>query len=219
MAKAKNNFYAVKKGNTVGIFSTWAECHSSIHGCKGAMYKGFVTREEAEEYMNKQESKESKRHLTVDSVFTEIKENEMYSYVDGSNLGDGSKFSYASIVFYKKDGENVKTEVSGVNPNDRFVSFRNVAGELFASVKTVEFAIKLGLDKVYICHDYSGIRHWALGEWKTNNYLSESYKAFFDNALKHIKVEFVKADGHTGDKFNEEADVLAKKELGITKKK
>lgn len=79
----------------------------------------------------------------------------------------------------------------------------------------MNYAIKNKLKKVIIYHDYSGIRHWALGEWKTKNELSKVYKDFFELAMKKIEVQFVKADGHTGDKFNEEADILAKKELGI----
>lgn len=51
MSKRKNNFYAVKKGRTTGIYRTWEACRRSVDGYSGAEYKGFATEWEAEEYM------------------------------------------------------------------------------------------------------------------------------------------------------------------------
>ena len=50
MAK-KAKFYAVKKGNSVGVFETWEECNNSIKGFAGAEYKSFISLEEAEEFV------------------------------------------------------------------------------------------------------------------------------------------------------------------------
>lgn len=46
---AKNKFYVVWHGLTPGIYATWDECKAQVKGCEGAIYKGFPTREEAEE--------------------------------------------------------------------------------------------------------------------------------------------------------------------------
>ncbi len=46
---AKNKFYVVWHGVTPGIYTSWAECKAQVSGCEGAIYKGFSTREEAEE--------------------------------------------------------------------------------------------------------------------------------------------------------------------------
>lgn len=204
------SYYGVKKGNTVGIFDNWNEASASIYKYKGAMYKKFKTLEEAEDYMNSNEAAMSNRYETEEQIFALLKEHEVYAYVDGSNKGDASAFSWGVILFI--NGKKIK--LSGVG-NEKFNSYRNVAGELFASVNAVNYAIKANKKKIIICHDYSGIRHWALGEWKTKNELSKHYKNFFDSALKKIEVQFVKAEGHTGDTFNEEVDKLAKKALGI----
>ena len=42
-------FYVVKNGRKVGIFSTWEECQKQVVGFKGAIYKSFKTKDEAEE--------------------------------------------------------------------------------------------------------------------------------------------------------------------------
>ena len=48
----KKHFYVVKKGRKTGIFKTWNECKAQVIGFKGAVFKGFVTEQEALEYMN-----------------------------------------------------------------------------------------------------------------------------------------------------------------------
>lgn len=203
-------YYAVKKGHNIGIYDNWNECFNSIHKYKGAMYKKFKTLPLAQEYMANNEAKSSKRFETEEEIYSILKPNEVFAYVDGSNLGDASAFSWASILFI--NGE--KEIISGAE-NERFTEYRNVAGELFASVKAVHYAITKKASKITICHDYSGIRHWALGEWKTKNELSKFYKDYFDKIKDKIEIEFIKTEGHTGDKFNEEVDIIAKKALGI----
>ncbi|XP_066918497.1 DNA ligase 1-like [Clytia hemisphaerica] len=42
--------YAVKTGRKKGLFETWEECSEQVNGYKGAEYKGFKTKEEAEKY-------------------------------------------------------------------------------------------------------------------------------------------------------------------------
>lgn len=44
-------YYAVAKGKTVGIFSTWNECQTQVSGFKGAVYKKFPTEAEARAFI------------------------------------------------------------------------------------------------------------------------------------------------------------------------
>jgi ribonuclease HI len=46
MGKAK--FYVVWRGRQAGIFDNWESCNQQVHGVAGAIYKSFLTREEAE---------------------------------------------------------------------------------------------------------------------------------------------------------------------------
>lgn len=45
---AKPKFYTVWKGVCPGVYSSWQDCQQQIKGFKGAMYKSFSTKEEAE---------------------------------------------------------------------------------------------------------------------------------------------------------------------------
>ena len=42
-------FYVVWQGRETGIFTSWEECKPQIEDYKGAQYKSFKTREEAEQ--------------------------------------------------------------------------------------------------------------------------------------------------------------------------
>lgn len=45
---AKEKFYTVWKGVTPGVYDSWTDCQLQIKSFKGALYKSFGTREEAE---------------------------------------------------------------------------------------------------------------------------------------------------------------------------
>jgi len=49
MGKKKPKFYVVWEGYQTGIFTTWADCQAQIKGYRGARYKSFPTRIQAEE--------------------------------------------------------------------------------------------------------------------------------------------------------------------------
>ena len=48
----KRKFYVVWHGDSPGIYTSWADCKQQISGFKGAIYKSFDTREEAERAYN-----------------------------------------------------------------------------------------------------------------------------------------------------------------------
>ena len=44
-------YYAVFSGRSIGIYESWGECRAEVLGFPGALFKKFVTHEEAVEYM------------------------------------------------------------------------------------------------------------------------------------------------------------------------
>lgn len=56
-------FYAIKAGVKPGIYTNWGEASAQVNGFKGAIYKGFETREEAEAFMNGTVAQEKKKTL------------------------------------------------------------------------------------------------------------------------------------------------------------
>ena len=49
--KTEKNYYAVAVGKKIGIFKTWGQCHKQTNRSTGALFAGFITLEEAVEFL------------------------------------------------------------------------------------------------------------------------------------------------------------------------
>ena len=206
----KKNYYVVKEGSKVGLFNNWQECLASVKGYKGAVYKGFETKVEALEWLNGKEGvpTDLSGSIKADGPLDSIGTIDYEVYTDGSFCKGKYSYGYAFI----KDGE-VVYESNGVGEDLEAASMRNVAGELAAVQHAVEKAITLKA-RILIYHDYSGISHWVTGDWQAKNKFTKAYVAFMK--AHHGLYEFRKVDGHSGNRFNDYVDRLAKEALGIS---
>ena len=196
-----SKFYAVAKGlsGIPNIYESWSECQKQTKGFKGAIYKSFPTREQAQNFLDMQlnncktleDSDNSLLTVYVDGSFKEIEGN--YSYGLVAVLNDE--------VFYEENGIG--------NKEPEALALRNVSGELLGAMKAVTYAVKNDFKEINLCYDYQGIECWALGTWDRRGNIPEDYHKFMQHNLKSIKVNFIKIKGHTGVKYNEMADKLA----------
>ncbi len=137
--------------------------------------------------------------------------DELVAYVDGSYNSATKEFSYGVVLLLPDEDLCFSQKM-----DDReLAQMHNVAGEIKGSEAAMRYALEHGYRKVIIHHDYEGIAKWCLGQWKTNKEGTRAYKAFYDSIRGDLKVEFVKVTGHSGDKYNDVADALAKDALGI----
>ncbi len=200
-----NKFYAVKKGKNPGIYESWDECKAQTSGYKGAIFKSFKTRQEAENFIKDDDTK---------SVSIEkLKKGECVAYVDGSFKQSSGEYSYGCVLFYEEKIEKYNKKF----PKSEYSTHRNVSGEVSGSVFAIKKAMELNMQEITIFYDYQGIESWARGMWKTNTSLTQKYKKFIDDVKDKIKINFVKVKGHSNDKYNDMADELAKEALGIKK--
>ena len=208
-------YYSVYRGKsgTPRIFTNWEECKKEVIGCKGAIYKSFKTKVEAEEFLqlNSQGKRIENKNDNVNNKEFSL-DNGLVIYVDGSFSLEKGNYSYGLIAI--DNGKEIYEDYSVGDDSDS-VSLRNVAGEVLGSLKAVEYAIEHNYKEVNIVYDYQGIECWALGTWKRNKVLTQEYHKKMQENMKKIKINFVKVKGHSGDKYNDIADKLAKKALGI----
>lgn len=230
-------YYAVAKGKTPGIYLSWDDCKAQVEHFPGAAYKGFATLQEAEVFIenvtgtkidkgHKQielpvqsenemampEAQETNERLQKKDATSEISTSDhLIAYVDGSY--DHSQLRYAyGCVLVLPEGE---ITLNGSDNLEDYVSMRNVAGEIMGSEQAVLWAIEHGYRKVTIYYDYEGIEKWANNIWKANKPGTQRYKAFIAEKRLEIEIAFQKVAAHTGVKYNEMADQLAKEALGI----
>lgn len=187
-------YYAVRIGRNPGIYHTWDECKRETMGFKGASFKKFSTREDAEAFINEveEEKKES------------AEKDELVVYVDGSYRNKDKSHSYGVYMF------NDEEEYTYSKRFFKDSEMRNVSGEIKGAMRAMEEAVKLGKKKIYLHYDYEGIRSWALGFWKTNKEGTIYYKNFYDSIKNKLEVKFIKVEAHSGVKYNELVDQLAK---------
>ncbi|MGL5380297.1 ribonuclease H1 domain-containing protein [Clostridium sp.] len=204
-------YYSVYRGKSgvPKIFTNWAECKAEVIGCKGAIYKSFGTEKEAIEFLSLMAGGKSSRKSESESA-EDVESNGLIIYVDGSFMVDKGNFSYGLIAL--NDGEVIH-EDSGVGFDKEAIPLRNVSGEVLGAMKAVEFAINNNFKEVTIAFDYQGIECWALGTWKRNNLITSGYHDFMKENMKKIDVRFKKIKGHSGNKYNDIADKLAKNAL------
>ncbi|GAA0101573.1 ribonuclease H family protein [Paraclostridium bifermentans] len=212
---AKRKFYAVHKGNKVGVFNTWDECKKQVDGFKGPVYKSFPTKEEAQHFSKtgKELKGSSNKQVSNKHVpelrFEDYKANpgDIQMYVDGSFMGN--KGGYGLVVV--RDNKVIKEFCGPVELTDGLAS-KNVPGELMATTLATTIAKQLKLPKIYVIYDYMGIEKWARDEWKRNLPLTKQYFEFMQDAFsKGVDITFIKVKAHKGHKFNEIADDLAKR--------
>lgn len=238
-------YYAVQKGRHPGIYENWSDCQREVTGAAGAVFKKFKTRAEAEAFVkadgydlqlpfdepeasapssaaaSKQTAAAPKGPLfhsvsdvTQADVLQELSEveTEALAYVDGSfNISTGV-YGYGGVLLCR-DGSI--RPLQGHGRDETLRTMRNVAGEIHGSMAAIQAAADAGIASITIFYDYMGIEMWANGQWKTNKEGTRTYKAFIEAIRPRIEIRFQKVAAHTGVRFNELVDQLAKASVGI----
>lgn len=197
--------YAVKSGRKTGIFQSWKECEKQVKGYSGAQYKSFTSAADAKSYLKG----------NIDSVQSEnlVNSNDLLVYVDGSYSKAKGAGGYGCVMV---QGDRVIHRVSNsINMNDG-ENLWNVAGEIAGAVEGVSWAIKNKYKKVFLHYDYEGIRSWAEGSWAAKRNLTKEYVETIKELGKLIEIKFVKVKAHSGNEYNDMADLLAKQSLEKT---
>ena len=167
---AKKKFYVVWEGKKRGVFETWKECQKQIEGFKGARYKSFMNRKNAEEAFKKNYEDYIGKNI-VDSILTEeqliiIGEPVLNSIaVDGAcnNKGDSE---------YKGVYTDTETELFIQGP---FKGGSNNIMEFLALVHALAFCKKHKLDLPIYSDSRIAIN------WVRKKYINTSIKKTKDN--------------------------------------
>ena len=203
-------FYAVRVGLTPGIYESWDECKTMVIGYPKAEYKKFATYPEAEQYMGKTPT--TTPTVPDEEYPSEARTPGVYvAYTDGSYNLEDSVAGAGLVLFH----DGIKSTFNDVEHNEEATKMRNVAGEILAAEMAIDMAIAAGASKLIIRHDYTGISEWAELRWKAKNPFTAHYQSKACGARLHLQLVFEHIDAHTGNAYNEEADRLAKKAVGL----
>ena len=210
-------YYAVKKGRKPGVYQSWAECKAMVDGFPGAVYKSFKTREEAVAFAKAATYTGADAAPKMQNAMKKTMQQEdgampsVYAFVDGSYNVATHVYGYGGFLIH--DGQ--KEVLQGSDTDAEMAAMRNVAGEICGSMAAIRKAVELGLPEVTIYYDYMGISKWCTGEWKANKKGTIAYRDYYNKIKTKVNVQFEKVKGHSGDKYNDMADMLAKKACGV----
>lgn len=221
---AKKKYYAVQVGRIPGIYGTWDECKAQTEGVSGAKHKTFSSLEEAERYVRGANDDaldaESTTPLSKDDLNSQVEkavaalaENEIIAFVDGSYDVTQEKSAFGAIIFSHGSNRDILYKAFTKQLGEEFISLRNVAAELEAVKESINWAIQYGKSKISIYYDYEGIEKWADGQWKANKAITKEYVRFIQEKRALLQIEFTKVPAHSGVRFNEEVDAIAKNAL------
>lgn len=198
-------YYAVRNGYHIGIFETWEECQKEVSGFSGAEFKSFSSRSDAEEYLG------VNHQISLFDSAPQTESNTAVAYVDGSYNIETAHYGCGVVLF--TGGEEITFSEEFSDPD--MALMRNVAGEIEGAKLAMQYCRDNNIEEIDIYFDYEGIEKWCTGAWKTNKDGTIAYKRFYDEISKNVKINFIKVKGHSGDKYNDQADKLAKQAVGI----
>lgn len=194
-------FYAVKEGKKKGVYLTWDECKEQVNGYSGAVYKSFSSLEEAQSFLE-------------DIKVSSMNDYGILAYVDGSYNVKTKEYGYGCVIL---EGQKVIAKFNGKGSEVELASMRNVSGEILGCLAALNYAIEHHYQQICIYYDYEGIEKWANGMWKANKKATKEYANTVFQLKEKIDIHFIKVLAHSGDVYNEMADTLAKKAVGIKK--
>ncbi|MBQ9437367.1 MAG: reverse transcriptase-like protein [Lachnospiraceae bacterium] len=131
------------------------------------------------------------------------------AYVDGSFSDEEKAFASGAVILF--DGKEFQFSERRTDAN--LISMRNVAGEIVAAWRAMKYCLDNGIEELELYHDYEGVAAWCTGRWKTNKEGTKAYRNYYLRIKEKLKVRFIKVKGHSGDKYNDLADKLAKEAL------
>lgn len=149
-----------------------------------------------------------------------------FAYVDGSYSQctdkDGKRVGiYGSGIYLSLEGYAQPMEISLGDNDPDLVGMHNIAGELKAvcylmKVLETELPEYKHLDLYF---DYEGIEKWVTGEWKANKPVTKAYRNLMREYVKTYRIVFHNVMAHSGVRYNERADRLAKRGVRLRAEK
>ncbi|QTL98027.1 ribonuclease HI [Iocasia frigidifontis] len=147
-----------------------------------------------------------------------IMDKKIELYTDGACSGNPGPGGYAALII--KDNEEII--IKGYQPettNNRMELMAVIEGLKEINKNT---SVRLLSDSNYVLQ---GLEEWLEG-WKKRGWKTASNRPVknkdlwmeLDNLSKYYELEFVKVKGHSGNKYNERVDSLAKEQIELNNK-
>ncbi|HEH8166806.1 reverse transcriptase-like protein [Staphylococcus aureus] len=130
---------------------------------------------------------------------------------DGSFDKDLKRYGFGLVMITK----NMEDIFYDSDNDKKYLQSMNVSGEVFGVLEGLRICKDNNYKNIIIYYDYEGLEKWAKGEWKAKKDIAKHYVEELKK-YNELSIKFIKVKAHSGHKYNEQADALAK--LSLDKK-
>lgn len=222
-------YYAVAKGRTPGVYTSWPEAKSQVDGFKFPKYRKFPVREEAEEFVRAHASAAPAPFKTIVpvAVAAEPGPDALVVFTDGSAIGNGSKTARAGYAMVWPNHPHLTCG----KPLPCGAHKTNNRAEFMACIDALEAADTVDPTRSQTLYVYTDsmllintVTKWRQN-WKRNGWCKSSGEPILNRDLverldvlltarrnvvwRHVEAHTNRTDWMS--KWNAEADALAKK--------
>lgn len=209
-------FYAVKRGRKTGLYTTWAECAAQVKGFQGAVYKGFMTEEEARAWLGGADARTEQPRAAAEMAEPSAPDADYIIHTDGSCLRNpGGAGGWAAVIETTATG--AVEEKSGGDPETTNNRMELTAALMALSAVPEGARVALYTDSQYLKNAFTKfwLPAWKKRGWKKADgepVLNQDLWVQLDAAFAARQVQFHWVKGHAGNPRNERCDALARAE-------
>ena len=209
-------FYAVKRGRKTGLYTTWAECAAQVKGFQGAVYKGFMTENEARAWLGGADARTEQPRAAAEMAAPSAPDADYIIHTDGSCLRNpGGAGGWAAVIETTATG--AVEEKSGDDPETTNNRMELTAALMALSAVPEGARVALYTDSQYLKNAFTKfwLPAWKKRGWKKADgepVLNQDLWVQLDAAFAARQVQFHWVKGHAGNPRNERCDVLARAE-------
>ena len=209
-------FYAVKRGRKTGLFTVWAECAAQVKGFQGAVYKGFMTEEEARAWLGGVDARAEQPRAAAEMAAPSAPDADYIIHTDGSCLRTpGGAGGWAAVIETAATG--AVEEKSGGAPETTNNRMELTAALMALSAVPEGARVALYTDSQYLKNAFTKfwLPAWKKRGWKKADgepVLNQDLWVQLDAAFAARQVQFHWVKGHAGNPRNERCDALARAE-------
>lgn len=209
-------FYAVKRGRKTGLFTVWAECAAQVKGFQGAVYKGFMTEDEARAWLGGADVRTEQPRAAAEMAAPSVPDADYIIHTDGSCLRNpGGAGGWAAVIETAATG--AVEEKSGGAPETTNNRMELTAALMALSAVPEGARVALYTDSQYLKNAFTKfwLPAWKKRGWKKADgepVLNQDLWVQLDAAFAARQVQFHWVKGHAGNPRNERCDALARAE-------
>ena len=209
-------FYAVKRGRKTGLYTVWAECAAQVKGFQGAVYKGFMTEDEARAWLGGADARTEQPRAAAEMAEPPAPDADYIIHTDGSCLRNpGGAGGWAAVIETAATG--AVEEKSGGDPETTNNRMELTAALMALSAVPEGARVALYTDSQYLKNAFTKfwLPAWKKRGWKKADgepVLNQDLWVQLDAAFAARQVQFHWVKGHAGNSRNERCDALARAE-------